>query len=250
MKQILLLSFLFLINLNLSKAQDFDFTPNNQTLDTVVDMTGQWFEFEAGKIHSDIHNNTNTVSDLWWNIVQIDGPVEWKAQLCVNDESGSCFSWGVASNTDPSLPTIYPLIIPAGGESIFDIGVRPSGISGCGTYEVRITPMGDTTNVIATGIYNFRFNVDADCNSLVATENFDKSTAKIFPNPTSDYFTITDNPYVKSLEIFNIVGKQMSVASFQNGNTINVSNFPNGIYLVRMLDDDGDVLKTTRLIKR
>lgn len=250
MKQILLLTFLFLTNLGLLNAQDYDFTPNDQTLDTIVDMTGQWFEYEAGKIHSDINNSTNADSDLWWNIVQVSGPSEWKAQLCVNSESGSCFSWGVSSNTDTSLSTIYPLIIPAGGSSIFDIGVRPSGVSGCGTYEVRVTPMNDTTNVLATGIYNFKFNVDANCSPLVATENFDKSTAKIFPNPTADFFSITDNQYVKSIEIFNIVGKQMTVSPFQNGNSINVSAYPNGLYLVRMLDDDGDVLKTTRLTKR
>ena len=73
---------------------------------------------------------------------------------------------------------------------------------------------------------------------------------KIFPNPTTDYFTITDNPYVNSVEIFNIVGKQMAVTPFQNGDAINVAGFPNGLYLVRMLDDEGAVLKTTRLTKR
>lgn len=250
MKQIILLCFLFFTNLSLLKAQDYDFTPNNQTLDTVIDMTGQWSVFEAAGINSDINNNTNTDSDLRWNLVQINGPEEWKVQVNVNDESGSCFSWGVTSNTSSFLQTVYPLIIPAGGQSIFDFKVRPNGISGCGTYEARITPMNDTTNVIATGIYNLRINVDAGCNELVATENFDKSTVKIFPNPTTDYFSIIENPYVESIEVFNVVGKQMAVTPFQNGDAINVSNFPNGLYLVRILGGDGEVLKTTRLMKR
>ena len=247
MKQLILLSFLFFTNLSFLKAQDYSFASNDETLDVTIILSDL---YNSAKIENSLNNNTNADSDLWWNIVQINGPEEWQAQLNVNDASGSCFSWGVVSNTDPYLQNIYPLIIPPGESSSIDLAVRPKGISGCGTYEVRITPMSDTTNVITTGIYNYRFNVDGDCNSLVATENFDKSAAKIYPNPTVDYFTITDNPYVESIEIFNIVGKQMAVAPFQNGNTINVSNFPNGLYLVRMLDDDGDVLKTTRLTKK
>ena len=42
----------------------------------------------------------------------------------------------------------------------------------------------------------------------------------------------------------------MAITPYQNGDVVSVANFPNGLYLVRMLDDDGDVLKTTRLAKR
>lgn len=249
MKQILLLSFFLLISLGFVKAQDFDITPNDITLDTLVDLTDA---FVSGKMHSDIYNNTPSAVELRWEITQVNGPSEWQAQLCVNNESGGCFSWDVLSNTDAALPTPKPLMIAANDHSIFDIGVRPKSTAGCGTYEIKVTPMNDTTNLLVTGIYTFKYNVDSNCEALVSsTNNFDKSLVKIFPNPTTDYFTISDdNQYVESIQIFNIVGKQMAMSSFQNGAAINVSSFPNGLYLVRMLDKDGDILKTSRLTKR
>ena len=248
MKQIILLSFFLLFSLGFVKAQDFDVTPNNITLDTLVDLTD---EYVSGKMHSHLNNNTSSEVELRWEIVSIDAPSEWRIQLCVNNESGGCFSWDILSNTADALPNPIPLTIAANDHSIFDVGLRPKSTAGCGTYEIKVTTMSDTTNVLATGVYTFKFNVDENCEALVSsTNNFDKSLVKIFPNPTNDYFTITDNPYVESIQIFNIVGKQMATTNFQNGDAINISNFPNGLYLVRMLDDDGDVLKTTRLTKR
>ena len=248
MKQILLLSLFLLANLDFVKAQDYEITPNDITLDTLVDLSDAW---TSGKMHSELFNNTPGEVELWWKITQTSGPSEWQPQLCVNNESGGCFSWDVLSNSAAALPNPIPLTIQATTYSIFDIGVRPKGVAGCGTYEIKVTPMNDTTNVLVTGVYSFKFNVDANCDALVsATNNFDKSSVKIFPNPTTDYFTISDNPYVESIQIFNIVGKQMVMTSFQNGGAVNVSSFPNGLYLVRMLDNDGDVLTTTRLTKR
>jgi hypothetical protein len=249
MKQILLLSFFLLANFGFVKAQDFEITPNDITLDTLVDLTDL---YTSGKMHSDINNNTANAVELRWEIVSIDAPLEWQPQLCVNNESGGCFSWDILSNTDAALPTPKPLMIAANDHSIFDMGVRPKGIAGCGTYEIRVAPMDDQTNIVVIGTYTFKYNVDANCEALVSsTNNFDKSSVKIFPNPTTDYFTITDNKeYVESIQIFNIVGKQMAISSFQNGSAINVSGFPNGLYLVRMLDKDGDILKTSRLTKR
>lgn len=248
MKQILLLSFFLLANLGFVKAQDYEITPNDITLDTLVDLSDL---YTSGKMHSELANNTPGEVELWWKITQVNGPSEWQPQLCVNNESGGCFSWDVLSNTADVLPNPIPLTIQANDHSIFDMGVRPKSVAGCGTYEIKVTPMSDTTNVLVTGVYTFKFNVDANCEALVsATNNFDKSSVKIFPNPTTDYFTITDNPYVESIQVFNIVGKQMAMIPFQNGNAVNVSSFPNGLYLVRMLDNDGDVLTTTRLTKR
>ena len=247
MKPVLLLSFLIFANLNLLNAQDYVVTPNDMTLDTSLNMSDP---FDFGKIYTDINNNTAIDSDLWWNIVQVDGPTDWEVQLCVNNASGACFTWGILSNTDTALSLVKPLIIPAGGASDFNLGVRARGISGCGTFEVRVAPMNDTTNILVTGIFNYRFNVDTDCSPLVATENFEKSSVKLFPNPTSDYFTITDNPYVESIQIFNIVGKHMAITPFRNGDAINVSSLPIGLYLVRMLDDDGDVLKNGKVGKK
>ena len=242
MKQIILFCLIFSFGLATQAQLNVNVAPNELTQDTLLNLSDQ---FISTKIHTEIHNDGNDEVELYWNIIQISGPTDWDVQLCVNNESGGCFSWGVPSNVYAAANIDKPLIIQGNEASIFDLGVRPYGTAGVGVYEIRVSPYGDSSNVIEVG--NFEFTIG---DGTTATENFNKSLVKIFPNPTTDYFTITDNPYVESIQIFNIVGKQMAATNFQNGDAINISNFPNGLYLVRMLDDDGDVLKTTRLTKR
>lgn len=240
MKQILL-SFIFILLGTTIQAQVLTMSPAGGVLvEGTYDMSDLT---EIVKSHGDMTNVSDNTLTLRWEVTVVDAPTKWKMQLC---DKNLCFGFDQLTNVDANID--QPVELEADSSSIMDIGVRHGGVAGCGTYEVKVYTVDDPNTVLASNTYEFRVNVNADC--LVATNNFDKSTAKVFPNPTTDYFTITDNPYVKSLEIFNIVGKQMAVTNFQNGDAINVAGFPNGLYLVRMLDDDGDVLKTTRLIKR
>ncbi|MEM6964203.1 MAG: T9SS type A sorting domain-containing protein [Bacteroidota bacterium] len=251
MKQILPILLLFVFGTSV-QAQDYQVSPDDNMLDTMI-MELSNDAFVSGKIKTNIFNNTASESSLRWEIVSIDAPAEWRPQLCVNDESGGCFAWDVLFNVDIDDPSgiNVPLVIAPNDNSIFELAVRPSSVAACGTYEIRVTTTDDLNTEVAKGTFTFRFNVDANCEAITtSTENFNKASIKIFPNPTVDFFTITDNPFVREIQIFNIIGKQMSTVAFQNGNAINVSNFPNGLYLVRMLDKDGDVLKTTRLTKR
>jgi len=243
MKQILLTLFIFI---NVGLNAQIEYSPADITLDTIIELSDEWI---SAKIYANLENNTTDPVSLRFNITSDDAPSQWEVQLCVNDDTGGCFSWGVASNVDASIGIDVPLNIVANGSSIMDLGLRPKGVLGCGSYNVTITTVDDLSTVLATGTYNFKINTDPNCET-VSISNFDKASIKIFPNPTIDYFTITDNNYVKDIEIFNIVGKRMKLNSFQNGQAINVASYPNGLYLVRMLGDDGEVLKTTRLTKR
>jgi hypothetical protein len=222
-------------------------TPDDLVLDTIIDLSDQ---FIVVKLSSTISNNSNQDVELAWKIKQTSGPTEWQPQVSVNGASGGSFAWGIMTNYDFVLPNPVPLVLVSGGNSYFDLSLRPKQVAGCGTFELTLCPFVDTTDILLIETYTYKVNVDADCNPLVSNKNFDKSSVKIFPNPTTDYFTITENPYVKSIQIFNVLGKQMATIPFQNGDGINISNFPNGLYLVSLLDDDGDVLKTTRLTKR
>lgn len=243
MKQILL-SLFILISFGLN-AQ-IQYSPADITLDTIMDLSDEWI---SAKIHASLENNTNDPVSLRFEITSDDAPSQWEVQLCVNDDTGGCFSWGITSNVDAAIGIDVPLNIIANGSSIMDLGLRPNGVLGCGSFDVAITTVDDPTTVLAIGTYNFKINTDPNCET-VSTSDFDKAAIKIFPNPTNDYFTITDNNYVRDIEIFNIVGKRMKVNSFQNGQAINVTSYPNGLYLVRMLGKNGEILKTTRLTKR
>lgn len=243
MKQTLLFLFIFTLGFNLS-AQDYQINPAPVLLDSIFDLTD---EFYIMKTHSALTNNTADDAQLRWTVTKVDVPSEWQYQLC---DDNACYAFGQRTNIDDNV-NVPVEATGNGGGTILDLGVRHRGVAGCGIFRVDVTTATDTTVILASNTYELRANVDANCVEIMTSiNNLDKTKIRVFPNPTNDYFTITDNAFVKQVEIFNIVGKRMTGISFENGKAINVTSLPNGLYLIRMLDSDQQVIKTTRLTKR
>jgi len=245
MKHILL--FVFLLSLGFNSIAQIEITPDVETQDTILNLTDEW---TTTKMKADLYNNGSEDAVLRWEIFKIDGPADWQVQLCVDANYGGCFAWDVNSNISDDWGTDVPLIVTGGGgSSIWQFAVRPNLTPGCGTYEIRVTDTADVNTVLATSTHTFRVNVDANCEATSVSE-LDKKSLKVFPNPTTDYFTLTENDFVREIQIFNIVGKRMATTPFFNGQAINVSSYPIGLYLIKIMDKDGDIVKTTRLTKR
>lgn len=239
MKQFILLFFSFLFLSTTTIAQDLTFTTNPVMVSGQYDLTD---DFYIVKSHTVMTNATTETLQLRWTVSKINVPGMWYGQLCDNN---GCYPWEVSTNvtdftSDPTLD------LAPGDTSLMDFGIRHRGEAGTGTYEIKVTTVQDTATVLGTITYEF--TVESDGTSSI--NEFNKAAVKVFPNPTDSYFTLTENPYVKEVQIFNIVGKRMLFTPYQDGTAVNVSSFPNGLYLVRMLDRDGEVLKTTRLTKR
>ena len=55
---------------------------------------------------------------------------------------------------------------------------------------------------------------------------------------------------VKHLEIYNVVGRKLQSFSVNySGQKYDVSRLPRGIYMVRMMDEQGTILRTQRISK-
>jgi hypothetical protein len=78
-------------------------------------------------------------------------------------------------------------------------------------------------------------------------EENQNSNITVFPNPTKDIFTIQtqNNERVQQVEIFNMEGKLLK--SDFNNQTIDVSGFPEGDYLIRVKTDKS--IYQTKIIK-
>ncbi|WP_281337107.1 LamG-like jellyroll fold domain-containing protein [Flavobacterium eburneipallidum] len=83
-------------------------------------------------------------------------------------------------------------------------------------------------------------------NSILNTPNFQTKTSKatIYPNPTSDNFTIEMENEVKTVEIYSLLGQKILTATSKN---INISNVSKGVYLVR-IEDSNNTVSTQKLI--
>ena len=76
----------------------------------------------------------------------------------------------------------------------------------------------------------------------------DTSEIKIFPNPTSDFISISSEETISKIEIISITGKMVCQMEIGNSNAIyNISNLSNGMYFVRIYGNGN--IYTRKLIK-
>ena len=99
------------------------------------------------------------------------------------------------------------------------------------------------------GGFLFLDNIVLTQNFPLSRDEFSKFEASIYPNPSSNGWTIsTPNNTIKSVQLFNVLGKQVVSKSFDN-NEVTIANqsMASGIYLARITTDAGT--KTVKLIK-
>jgi len=101
--------------------------------------------------------------------------------------------------------------------------------------------------LIIISLFLFSFSVQAQSSVL----SNDSPVISIFPNPTSDYFTVDYTEDISKVEIFNIIGRHIKTFDVLESNkTFNVSNLAGGLYLIRITDGSGEVIATKRLDKK
>ena len=72
----------------------------------------------------------------------------------------------------------------------------------------------------------------------------------VFPNPTSDYFAISDSENISQLLVFNLVGKEMRKFEVTEGEKYDIGDLPNGMYLIQFIGKDRKIINTQRIRKR
>ena len=83
-------------------------------------------------------------------------------------------------------------------------------------------------------------------NSLSSNDEF-----RIYPNPTSSQLFVerVNSTSVVNISMFNIVGQLVKAIDMQsNKEIIEVDKLPTGLYLLRLTDESGEVLKSERII--
>lgn len=98
---------------------------------------------------------------------------------------------------------------------------------------------------ILSGVQYYRLKmVDNDGSyaySRVRSLSFDGNTSSIYPNPTSDFlmFNASLSKTVKSVEIINANGNTVYKGTSVPSSGINVSQLPEGLYLIKITSKDG-----------
>jgi len=79
---------------------------------------------------------------------------------------------------------------------------------------------------------------------VVGIKNNVKATFSIVPNPANDYITITAKNDFNNIEVLSFLGQVvLSQSNIGNSAKLDISNFTNGVYFVRIASENGTIVK-------
>ena len=80
-------------------------------------------------------------------------------------------------------------------------------------------------------------NNETECANL-SSNSFDETTFTIYPNPVSDFLSITSESTISKTEIFDLSGKKILESKH---NILDVKSFSSGIYVVKVTNINGNI---------
>jgi hypothetical protein len=183
-----------------------------------------------------LRNLTNKTIELSWEIKKSNLSEGWEAIVCDHQ----CYSSLVDKKTFKLGPN----------EVLHDFKVsfRPNGKQGMGNIEIHLY---DVSNEEDTE-QSITFSAAAQ-GTNTSIHDFSKETSapKVYPNPAIEYIHIKDDyNRVALIEIYNVVGRKMANFSVNHaGAKYDVSKLPKGIYMAKMSDANGNIIRTQRISK-
>ena len=130
------------------------------------------------------------------------------------------------------------ILIPAYGSVPVTPHVVPGVASGNAQVTIKVV---DVLNRRNYAMATFRFEQTASAKT--------SRTVKIYPNPGEDEFRIMTEVPLSRVIVSNTLGLEVKVFYGMQA-TYDVSELPNGFYLVGLIGTDGRVIKTLRFNKR
>jgi len=218
-----LLSFCVILS-SASMAQTFQWDTNDTiTTNLALNTTEQYPMYQSAI-------GTDTVV-LGIEIIYNDLPAAWDGMVCIY---GQC------------LGSIPPVGVTATMAPIYG--------SNQGMVRLTVNPYNGTEQAkLQVYVYDVNFPNDGDTATFLLNETasldlLDASNTEIAPNPVKNIVSISSDYVFQSVAIKSLSGDLVYASEMMGSKTsIDVSNLPSGVYVVRLSGDAGTVEK--RLVK-
>ena len=221
----------FMVMSSLAGAAQLSFNPE------AIDISGKPSE-EIIIVPSDLTNSGDQDITFYWKLEKDGGfPSNWQTQIC---DFRLCYGEDV-DESNPQLPNT----IKAGETKDIKVYLLPNGVEG--SSSLKLTLYSDTLfsdELISLSTASIQIS-----NTTSTLDNAPQNLI-IYPNPTSDYFQVSNDSRISKVVIYNIVGKEIKRYNHTPGKQHNVESLRNGLYLVRLFDSKGEIVKALRLSKR
>ena len=225
-----LLLLLFLFGIVGVQAQDLTVNPDPVLLEIDVDIVDE-------KVDFNIINNSNRDTEVYWSFEPIDAPAEWVFYLC---DLNVCYTPAVTS-----CPCSKPNEIAANSTNTFMMHLQPNEVMGTGSVMLKILEVCEGE----TSILDIPITYVVSETSSTAFQDINNNIS-IYPNPSSQLLNIKEDQEVTDIIIYNLIGKKIKTLKHTPGRSHDISQLDRGIYLVRMLNKEQNILKVSRLTKR
>lgn len=188
---------------------------------------------------------TNVSKDslyLKWSKKEVLHPEGWEAKVC---DKVNCYPSSIFTNYDPAKGIKVPVEMAAGESFLLYITLLPHNTPGMGKYEIPFSYISDPDSIIGSAKFNF------DVNQLTSpVKKVEKIATRVFPNPAVEYFEVEASRDLKSLVVYNVLGRQIKSFPYEPGQRYHIAELPSGMYLLSFQDKNNKILKTVRLAKK
>jgi hypothetical protein len=244
MKQFLLSSTICILSIGALQAQSLTITPNPKKIIYEGVNLNQFNDLEG---HVAVKNNTaDTIRLKWERVIPAACPNGWETLVCDNN---FCYSAEVSSNINPTTGNgLAYILAPGETHDGLILHVRPASSAGCCKVNLLFSTIGNQDEILDTLVFDVSIN-DPNCLLSSTKEPTVLESLNVFPNPTTGEFSISDNPLVKEIAVYNTMGQKMCQYPHANGKAHDISHVANGLYFVNLLDENGQPLKTVRMSK-
>lgn len=192
--------------------------------------------------HTTATNNTRNTMNLVWKLTNLAQPTGWETAVC---DDNTCYPPFVLTNVVDGGNPNAPVVLSPNQEGIVDLHLYADGIAGVGYAQICFNTVEEPDVVLGCMTYEFSVGMSSSTDDENAP-----AISQIFPNPTTEYFGLTNASSIKEVQVYNMLGRQQRSYEVALGKKYYVGDMPAGMYLVAFIDEKGIVAKTTRLVKR
>jgi len=227
-----------------------------QTFTTITDTVRFTIVTGVEQVHNDITIPGASPLTVSWHVASTNFPSDWLSSSALGicdgntcrNNTGDVLLWNRAASVPGST---FNCTYPSGPGGTFEYSpnLTSTTTNGCYYLTVYMTdglPLGTSkqlTFIICKGTLNSP--------SLSSLNNKDEAT--LYPNPANSEVNVVydADADVKSVAIYNIIGKMMNVYKVAgNSANLNIENVPSGIYFLKLYNSKGNVVVTRKFTKQ
>lgn len=241
MKRNILFTFFSLFLVLAVNAQDENITMSPEFITASADLDDPSTGPSDIVGHGFVTNNSPSVKTFVWKRTVEEVPEGWNTAVC---DVNLCYFHTVDT---------MEFELMGNQEGIIDVHAYPGGSPGAnldavnpgmGRVVIEIYEVGNPDNSASA---EWEFILEG---TPVGVDEIEAQQIHLFPNPANNHFYLSNSSELTLLQVYNVLGKKMFETQVLEGQRFDVSSLSKGIYFVRLIDDEDEIVKTLKMKKQ